>query len=189
MWDEDENLWWLKGNGGRDQTGSTCFWIFTMGSRQKIDYGAETLIRCLSPLSLPQTEHPPRTTILHPLTSFPDHLINNISSTPHKALCTPSLLRLCARRMSSSFFSPMAAWFPTFQCFSRIYLPTFKLPSLAAPSAVLDTSPSYIPRCSWLVGWVLAIGKQEWLLSSQSSIHYSLLGNMFVTRWMTILHV
>lgn len=98
MWNEDENprakRGGVQGNPGRDQAGSTCFRICTMRSRQKIDYGAERLIRCLSQLSLPQTEHPLRTTILHPLTSFPDRLINKISFPPHAALCTPSLLRL-----------------------------------------------------------------------------------------------
>lgn len=37
----------------QDQAGSGCLGLRAMGSRQQIDYGAETLIRCLSPISLP----------------------------------------------------------------------------------------------------------------------------------------
>lgn len=163
MWNEDDNPWGvLKGNAGRDQAGSTCFGICTMGSRQKIDYGAETLIRCLSPLSLPQTEHPLRTTILHPLTSFPDRLINKISSPPHKALCTPSLLHQCARMMSI-FFPGQATRFLTSQCFPFVHLPMSFLPSLTCNLlAVLDTSPAYIYQCTCLLGRMLLVGKQDW---------------------------
>lgn len=153
--------WGLQGNAGRDQAGSTCFGICTMGSRQKIDYGAETLIRCLSPLSLPQTEHPPRTTILHPLTSFPDHLINKISSPPHKALCTPSLLRLWARMMSF-FFSPgrMIPKIPMFSlCSSANILPYLACNPLGRPWH----EPS-IHTSLHMFAWVNACNRQTGLI-------------------------
>lgn len=84
--------WWSRERAeeiSQDQAGSTCLGICALGSRQHIDYGAETLICCLSLISLPQTEHPHRTTIVHPLASFPDLLISAIPSLPHKGLDRP----------------------------------------------------------------------------------------------------
>lgn len=151
-WMKMRSRWGLQGNAGRDQAGSACFGICTMGSRQKIDYGAETLIRCLSPLSLPQTEHPLGSTILHPLTSFPDRPINKISSAPHEALSTPSLLHQCARMMF--FPSPgLAARFPTFQCFPSFICqsPPFFPCNLSA--ALVMYSHVYIHQCTCLLEW------------------------------------
>lgn len=62
----------------QDQRRSGCLGLCAIGSRQQIDYRAETQIRCLSRISLPLTEHPRRTTILHPHAHFLDFLINTI---------------------------------------------------------------------------------------------------------------
>lgn len=50
---EEEERRNRRGEIQQDQVRSGCLGLCAMGSRQQIDYGAETLILCLSPISLP----------------------------------------------------------------------------------------------------------------------------------------
>lgn len=168
----------LQGNAGRDQAGSTCFGICTIGSRQKIDYEAETLIRCLSRYlchrqSIPSG--PQSCTRLH------------LSQTASSIWDPPHLTRLRARHRFSACMHVWCLFFFFFQarphdsqhpniflCSSAIILPSLSCNS----SAVLYTSPAYMRQCTWMLG----VGKQDWFLSSQSG-HYRFFGNMFIRAY------
>lgn len=106
-----------------------------MGSRRQIDYGAETLICCLSSISLLQTEHPHRTTILHPHASFLDFLINMIPRLSPSLLT--QVLHACQDFSSSEYKSCFTPLSPIFSRASHVIQILLAFLQLTPPSTKL----------------------------------------------------